>query len=157
MRNATRITVRTSALRVSEATGGHDLLPRPAPDDSIVGNLTDDPALRYTQSGKAVCNFTVAVSHREFCNGRSQEITDGFFPVTAWNALADNVAQSLRKGARVQVAGKLIQRSWQTDDGSKRTTVEISAAHVAAELSFASVEITKNSSGESPAPAEQAG
>lgn len=124
---------------------------------SIVGNLTEDPALRYTQSGKAVCNFTVAVSHRERHNGTWQDVTDGFFTVTAWNTLADNVAASLRKGSRVAVAGRLIQRSWKTEDGTKRYAVEITASHVAADLSFCTAQITKNPSGVSPAPAGAAG
>jgi single-strand DNA-binding protein len=109
----------------------------------LVGNLTDDPTLRYTQSGKAVANFTLAVSHREFRNGRSQDVTDGFFAVTCWNALADNVAHSLKKGARAVVAGKLIQRTFETEDSGKRTVVEVQAFHVGADLQFATAEITK--------------
>ena len=109
---------------------------------SIVGNLTADPSLRYTQSGKAVANLTVAVSHRSKANGECNDVTDGFFTVSCWNSLADNVAESLKKGSRALVSGKLTQRSFETD-GDKRTVVEIQANHVAAELSFASVEITK--------------
>lgn len=109
---------------------------------SLVGNLTADPTLRYTQSGKVVCSFTLAVSHRARHNGAWQDVTDGFFNVTAWNSLADNVAKSLAKGARSLVSGKLIQRTFETDDG-KRTVVEVQANHVAAELSFATVEIVK--------------
>jgi single-strand DNA-binding protein len=108
----------------------------------LVGNLTDDPTLRYTTSGRAVANFTVAVSHREFRNGASQDVTDGFFPVTCWRALADHAAASFKKGSRVLVAGKLIQRTFETDDG-KRTVIEIQAAHVGPELTFATAEITK--------------
>ncbi len=121
---------------------------------SIVGNLTADPTLRYTQSGKAVANLTVAVSHRGKANGEWQDVTDGFFTVSCWNSLADNVAKSLKKGSRVLVTGKLIQRTYESD-GEKRTVVEIQANHVAAELSFAVAAITKSSSGDSPAPAEQ--
>ncbi len=108
----------------------------------LVGNLTADPALRYTQSGKAVANFTLAVSHRSKTNGQWNDVTDGFFNVTAWNALADNVAKSLRKGARAVVMGKLVQRTFESDD-RKRTVVEIQAYQVAADLSFATVEIAK--------------
>lgn len=111
---------------------------------TLVGNLTEDPALRYTQSGKAVASLTVAVSHRERHNGTWQDVTDGFFTVSAWNGLADHVAKSLRKGSRVLVTGKLIQRTWGTEEaGGKRTTIEIMASHVAADLTFATVDITK--------------
>lgn len=109
---------------------------------SLVGNLTADPILRYTQSGKAVCSFTLAVSHRSRHNGEWQDVTDGYFTVTAWNRLADNIAKSLKKGSRAVITGKLIQRTFETD-GDKRTVVEIQANLVAAELSFATVEITK--------------
>ena len=109
---------------------------------SIVGNLTADPTLRYTQSGKAVANLTVAVSHRPKSNGEWNGVTNGFFTVSCWNSLADNVAESLKKGSRVLVSGKLTQRSFETD-GDRRTVVEIQANHVAAELRFASVEVTK--------------
>ena len=109
---------------------------------SIVGNLTADPVLRYTQSGKAVANLTVAVSHRSKSDGEWNDVTDGFFTVSCWNSLAHNVAESMKKGARVLVSGKLTQRSFETD-GDRRTVVEIQANHVAAELRFASVEVTK--------------
>ncbi len=124
---------------------------------ALVGNLTEDPTLRYTQSGKAVANLTVAVSHRSKSKGQWQDITDGFFSVTAWNGLANNVAESLKKGARVVVTGKLIQRSWQTEDGNKRHSVEIQASNVAADLQFATVQITKPSADASPVPAETTG
>jgi len=110
----------------------------------LVGNITDDPQLRYTQSGKAVANFTVAVSHRSKKDGEWQDVTDGFFTVTCWNSLADNVTASLKKGSRVLVTGKLIQRSFETE-GNKRTTIEIVASHVGPELTFATAEITKAS------------
>lgn len=110
---------------------------------SLVGNLTDDPTLRYTKSGKAVANLTLAVSHREYRDGRSQDVTDGFFNVTCWNALADNVAASLKKGSRAGVVGKLIQRTFETEEGGKRTVIEVQAAHVGADLQFATAEMTK--------------
>jgi single-strand DNA-binding protein len=109
---------------------------------ALAGNLTADPTLRYTQSGKSVCSFTLAVSHRTKKDGGWQDVTDGFFTVTCWNSLADNVAASLKKGSRVLVTGKLTHRSFETD-GHKRTTTEIVAAHVGPELSFAIAEITK--------------
>ncbi len=78
---------------------------------ALVGNITGDPHLRYTQSGKAVANFTLAVSHRTKANGQWQDVTDGFFTITCWNSLADNVAVSLKKGCRTVVIGKLSQRT----------------------------------------------
>ena len=109
---------------------------------ALVGNITDDPELRYTQSGKAVANFTLAVSHRTKKDGQWQDVTDGFFTVTCWNSLADNVAASLKKGCRTLVAGKLIQRSFETD-GQKRSVVEIVASQVGPDLSFATAEVAK--------------
>ena len=109
---------------------------------SLVGNITDDPELRYTQSGKAVANFTLAVSHRSKSDGRWNDVTDGFFSVTCWNSLADNVAASLKKGSRVVVAGRLTQRTFETEAG-KRTVTEIQASSVGADLQFVAVSIEK--------------
>ena len=109
---------------------------------ALVGNITDDPELRFTQSGKAVANFTLAVSHRSKASGEWKDVTDGFFTVTCWNGLADNVAASLKKGARTLVAGKLVQRSFEVD-GAKRSTIEIVASQVGPDLSFATAEVAK--------------
>jgi single-strand DNA-binding protein len=92
---------------------------------ALVGNITDDPELRYTQSGAGLAGFTVAVSHRSKHNGQWQDVNDGFFRCTAWRAVAENASRTLKKGMRIFVAGKLVQRSWQDDDGNKRQTVEI--------------------------------
>jgi single-strand DNA-binding protein len=97
---------------------------------ALVGNITDDPELRYTQSGAALAGFTVAVSHRSKHNGEWQDVTDGFFRCTAWRSVAENASRTLKKGMRVFVAGKLVQRTWQDDDGNKRQTVEIQVTHV---------------------------
>ena len=118
---------------------------------ALVGNLTADPELRYTQSGKAVANFTLAVSHRTKANGQWQDVTDGFFGCSAWNHVAENVAKSLSKGSRVLVTGKLIQRTWQDSDDNKRTSVEIVASNVGPDLSFATAEITKAAPADSQA------
>lgn len=109
---------------------------------ALVGNITDDPTLRYTQSGKAVANFTLAVSHRSKASGEWQDVTDGFFTVTCWSGLAENAAASLKKGSRTLVAGKLVQRSFEVE-GHKRTTIEIVASHVAPDLTFATAEVKK--------------
>jgi single-strand DNA-binding protein len=86
--------------------------------------------------------LSTAVSHRSKSSGEWQDVTDGFFSVVCWNGLADNVAQSLTKGARALVTGKLTQRTFETE-GQKRSVVEVQANHVAAELTFASAEVVK--------------
>jgi single-strand DNA-binding protein len=111
---------------------------------ALVGNLTDDPELRYTQSGAAVCGFTVAVSHRSKHNGQWQDVNDGFFRCTAWRSVAENASRTLKKGIRVFVAGKLVQRTWQDDDDNKRQSVEIQVSHVGPDLQFATAEVTKS-------------
>ena len=110
---------------------------------ALVGNITDDPELRYTQSGAALAGFTVAVSHRSKHNGQWQDVKDGFFRCTAWRSVAENASRTLKKGMRVFVAGKLVQRSWQDNDGNKRQTVEIQVTHVGPDLQFQSVEVKK--------------
>ena len=106
----------------------------------LVGNITDDPELRYTQSGAALAGFTVAVSHRSKHNGEWQDVNDGFFRCTAWRSVAENAAHTLKKGMRVFVAGKLVQRSFETE-GHKRTVVEIQVQHVGPDLQFQSAEV----------------
>ena len=124
---------------------------------ALVGNITDDPELRYTQSGAALAGFTVAVSHRSKHNGEWQDVNDGFFRCTAWRSVAENASRTLKKGMRVFVAGKLVQRSWQDNDGNKRQTVEIQVTHVGPDLQFATAEVTKSTAEASPAPAAAAG
>src|SRR3979411_2573894 len=92
---------------------------------TVVGNLTRDPELRYTPTGQAVVKFGVAVN-RSYTNrnGEKVEQTD-FFTVNAWRSLAENVAESLKTGARVLVSGRMQNRSWETEDGQKRSVVAI--------------------------------
>jgi single-strand DNA-binding protein len=110
---------------------------------TVVGNLTRDPELRYTPTGQAVVKFGIAVN-RFYVNrnGERVEQTD-FFNVNAWRSVAVNVAESLTTGARVLVTGRLQARNWETEDGQKRSAVEIEAEEVAASLRFATVAITK--------------
>ncbi len=108
---------------------------------ALVGNITDDPELRYTQSGAALAGFTVAVSHRSKHNGEWQDVNDGFFRCTAWRSVAENLSHTLKKGMRIFVAGKLVQRSWQDNDGNKRHTVEIQVTHVGPDLQFQSASV----------------
>ncbi|MDP9069296.1 MAG: single-stranded DNA-binding protein [Actinomycetota bacterium] len=124
---------------------------------ALVGNITDDPELRYTQSGAALASFTVAVSHRSKHNGEWQDVNDGFFRCTAWRSNAENAAQTLKKGMRVFVAGKLAQRNWQDEGGNKRQSVEIQITHVGPDLQFATAEVAKSAAEGSPAPAAAAG
>jgi len=124
---------------------------------ALVGNITDDPELRYTQSGAALAGFTVAVSHRSKSTGEWQDVTDGFFRCTAWRSVAENAAHTLKKGMRIFVAGKLVQRTWQDNDGNKRQSVEIQVTHVDPDLQFATADVTKSTAEGSPAPAAAAG
>ncbi len=108
---------------------------------TVVGNITRDPELRFTPSGAAVANFGVAWNKKGF-DGKEDEVS--FFDVTCWRQLAENVSESLTKGSRVVVYGRLEQRSWQTQDGDKRSKVEIIADDVAPSLKWASAQITRN-------------
>lgn len=108
---------------------------------TVVGNITRDPELRFTPSGAAVANFGVAWNKKGY-DGKEDEVS--FFDVTCWRQLAENVSESLTKGSRVVVYGRLEQRSWQTQDGDKRTKVEIIADDVAPSLKWASAQLTRN-------------
>ena len=112
---------------------------------SIVGNLTRDPELRFTPSGQATASFGVAVNRR-WQNRQSQEWEEAtsFFDIVCWGQLAENTAQSLGKGARVLITGRLDQRSWETPDRERRTKIEITADEIAPSLRWATVEIKKN-------------
>src|ERR1700730_12480953 len=112
---------------------------------NIVGNLTRDPELRFTPSGQATASFGVAVNRR-WQNRQTQEWDEAtsFFDVVCWGQLAENAAQSLTRGSRVVVSGRLDQRSWENQEGEKRSKIEITADEVAPSLRWATVEITKN-------------
>jgi single-strand DNA-binding protein len=112
---------------------------------TIVGNLTRDPELRYTPSGQANATFGVAVNRR-WQNRQTNEWEErvSFFNVVCWREMADNVAESLAKGARVVVTGRLEQRSWETDNGEKRSVVEIVADEIGPSLRWATAQITRN-------------
>jgi len=112
---------------------------------TIVGNCTRDPELRFTPSGQAVANFGVAVNRR-WQNRQTQEWEEAtsFFDISCWQQLAENVAESVQKGTRVVITGRLDQRSWETQDGDKRSKIEIVADDVAPSLRWATADITKN-------------
>jgi len=111
---------------------------------TIVGNLTRDPELRYTTTGKAVANLGVAVNRLISRPGEEKRESTSFFNVTAWESLGQNVVDSLGKGARVIVTGRLEQRSWETEEGESRSAVEIVADSIGPDLRWASAEVTKN-------------
>src|SRR5687767_12032703 len=96
---------------------------------TIVGNVTRDPELRFTNTGRALVNFGVAVNRRFQRNGEWEEQVS-FFNVTAWGDMGENIANSLPKGSRVIVTGRLEQRSYETQQGEKRSVVEIIADEV---------------------------
>lgn len=110
---------------------------------TVVGNVTRDPELRYTPSGNAVVKVGIAVNR--FYTGRNGEKVEhtDFLTVVAWRGLAENVAESIHTGDRIAVSGRLQVRSWDAEDGAKRSTVEIEAEDIAASMRFAKVQITK--------------
>jgi single-strand DNA-binding protein len=112
---------------------------------SIVGNITRDPELRFTPSGQATATFGVAVNRR-WQNRQNQEWEEStsFFDVVCWGQLAENAAQSLSKGSRVLVTGRLDQRSWETSERERRSKIEITADEVAPSLRWATAIISKN-------------
>lgn len=110
---------------------------------TVTGNITRDPELKYTNSGKAVVSFGIAVNRRYQVNGEWQEQVS-FMNVTAWEKLGENIAASLTKGARVVVTGRLEVREYDKKDGSKGTSVEITADEVGASLRWATVSVERN-------------
>jgi single-strand DNA-binding protein len=112
---------------------------------TVVGNITRDPEMRFTPSGQAVASFGLAVNRR-WQNRQTNEWEEAtsFFDVTCWAQLGENVAESLQKGARVVVTGRLDQRSWETQDGERRSKVEIVADEVGPSLRWATASVTKN-------------
>lgn len=111
---------------------------------TVVGNLTRDPELRYTSGGRGVASFGLAVNRRYQKANEWVEETS-FFDVVAWGNLAENLAASATKGNRVVVMGRLQQRSWDADDGSTKTKVEIIADDVGASFKWAQMQIERTS------------
>jgi single-strand DNA-binding protein len=111
---------------------------------TIVGNLGDDPELRFTPSGQAVCKFRVAQTPRvKQSNGEFADGEPVWMQVTAWRSLAENCAETLRRGNRAIVTGRLKSRTYETREGEKRTVFELEADEVGAGLSFATATIQK--------------
>jgi len=112
---------------------------------TIVGNLTDDPELRYTPNGAAVCKFRIAVNRRiPDGAGGWKDGEASYFTVNAWRSLAENAAESLTRGARVVISGRLQYRSWENQDGDKRTAVEIEADELGPSLRWATARVERN-------------
>jgi single-strand DNA-binding protein len=112
---------------------------------TVIGNLTADPEIRYTQNGYAVANFTVASTPRTF-DRQTDEWKDGealFLRCNVWRQAAENVAESLTRGARVIVSGRLKQRSFETREGEKRNVVELEVDEVGPSLRFATATVNK--------------
>ncbi|WP_298323416.1 single-stranded DNA-binding protein [Haloactinopolyspora sp.] len=112
---------------------------------TIVGNLTDDPELRFTPSGAAVANFTIASTPRTF-NRQTSTWEDGdalFMRCSVWRQAAESVAESLQRGMRVIAQGRLRQRSFETREGEKRTVVELEVDEIGPSLRFATAKVTK--------------
>jgi single-strand DNA-binding protein len=116
---------------------------------TLVGNLVDDPELRYTQGGVAVANVRVAVNRRvrNKENNAWEDSLDGYFRVNAWRDLAENVADSLQRGSRVLVTGRLISRSYEDREGQTRWVTEIEADEICPSLRWATAKLTKVSRG----------
>ncbi|MEO3776850.1 single-stranded DNA-binding protein [Micromonospora olivasterospora] len=114
---------------------------------TVIGNLTDDPELRFTPSGAAVAKFRVASTPR-FMDKASGEWKDGeplFLSCTVWRQAAEHVAESLQRGARVIVSGRLRQRSYETREGEKRTVIELEVDEIGPSLRYATAKVQKMS------------
>src|SRR5213080_2317677 len=112
---------------------------------TVIGNLTSDPELRFTPSGAAVANFTVASTPRTF-DRQTNEWKDGealFLRCNIWREAAENVAESLTRGARVIVSGRLKQRSFETREGEKRTVVELEVDEIGPSLKYATAKVAR--------------
>jgi len=117
---------------------------------TVIGNLTADPELRFTPSGAAVANFTVASTPRTF-DRQTSEWKDGealFLRCNVWRQAAENVAESLTRGSRVIVSGRLKQRSFDTKEGEKRTVIELEVDEIGPSLRYATAKVTKASRGD---------
>lgn len=129
---------------------------------TVIGNLTADPELRFTPAGAAVANFTVASTPRIF-DRQSNEWKDGealFMRCNIWREAAENVAESLSRGSRVIVSGRLKQRSYETREGEKRTVMELEVDEIGPSLKYATAKVTKasrNGGSGNSAPARQSG
>ncbi len=117
---------------------------------TVIGNLTADPELRFTSTGVAVANFTVASTPRTF-DRNTNEWKDGealFLRCSIWRQAAENVAESLTRGMRVIVSGRLKQRSFETREGEKRTVIELEVEEIGPSLKYATAKVSRAARGE---------
>jgi len=112
---------------------------------TVIGNVTRDPELRFTASGQATASFGLAVN-RVWNDRQTNEKKEAvsFFDVVCWQQMAENASESLAKGARIIVTGRLEQRSWETPEGEKRSKIEIVADEIGPSLRWATAQVTKN-------------
>jgi single-strand DNA-binding protein len=111
---------------------------------TLVGNITRDPELRFTATGQAKVNFGLAVNRRwQNRQTNDWEEATSFFNVIAWGDMGENVSESVGKGARVIVTGRLEQRSWETEEGEKRSVIEVVADEIGPSLRWATAEVKK--------------
>jgi len=113
----------------------------------LVGNLTDDPELRFTPNGAAVANFRLAVTPRVREGDSWKDGETSFFRINVWRQQAENVAETLQKGARCIVVGRLRTRSWETPEGEKRCVTEVEADEIGPSLKFATAKVERSSRG----------
>ena len=117
------------------------------PDNSItlVGNVTRDPELRFTPTGQATATFGLAVNRR-WQNRQTQEWEEqvSFFDIVCWREMAENVGESITRGSRIIVSGRLEQRSWETQEGEKRSRIEVIADELGPSLRWATAQVVKN-------------
>jgi single-strand DNA-binding protein len=113
----------------------------------LVGNLTDDPELRFTPNGAAVANFRLAVTPRVREGDSWKDGETSFFRINVWRQQAENVAETLQKGTRCIVVGRLRTRSWETPEGEKRSVTEVEADEIGPSLKFATAKVERSSRG----------
>ena len=111
---------------------------------TIEGNLTADPELRFTPTGRAVASFSVAVNRRWTDNNGQQQEETSFIDCEAWQTLGENIVASLSKGDRIIVAGDVKQDTWEAEDGSKRSKLKLRVRSAGAALTFATAAVEKN-------------
>ena len=110
---------------------------------TVIGNLVEDPELRFTPSGVAMAKIRVAVNRRWRDKSNEWQEETSFFGGTCWREAAENVAESLQKGARVIIAGSLEQRSWETQEGDRRSVVELRIDEIGPSLRWATASVTR--------------
>lgn len=112
---------------------------------TLVGNVIKDPELRFTPSGLATAQFSIAVNRRKL-NQQTQdwEESTSFFDIVCWREMAENASESFSKGTRIIVTGRLEQRTWETPEGEKRSRIQVSAEEIGPSLRWATATVTKN-------------